>query len=528
MAKRSTPQRSLPGPVHGKHVRCGEVVALKDLSSSTYPAARLFGLGDNLRAAPQYAHLAHQFVAANLDRLAAIGVTSSVHYDGGEVGVVFEASSTVGAVPLRSPLTGRSDVGAIVEPRFEWPGVGRALAATGWRVTPSILGLPMLPRSARNIPLWLLATTVLGRIERLLDVMTRGFEVVEEVLPAPRGSVRWAQYATAHMTRGRPDRIPCRFPSLQQNRQLLGAIHWTLRQQLMSLEGERTAGPVVLRVIEWCQGLLQRVSSAPPHSPGPHELEAWLRLPVVGEPFRSGIEAIEWTVEERGLAGVCELQGLPWAMSMAEFWEAWVESLASRLVRISGGRLRVGRRGETVTPIAWEPASFGSQRSLVPDIIWERAGHTVIFDAKYKRHWSELQGSRWVDLDEVTREHHRDDLLQILAYANLPGTERVTLVLAYPCYPGRHGGSCTPSEERPTQLGYRRRALCDWSLPASRLYPSCWARRPPRCSRPLSASEPVAVRYWARRGSAMVRNSSSRGRRPWRRLKSATSFLASR
>lgn len=46
---------------------------------------------------------------------------------------------------------------------------------------------------------------------------------------------------------------------------------------------------------------------------------------------------------------------------------------------------------------------------------------------------------------------------QILAYANLPGTERVTLVLAYPCYP-----------ETWRQLHAQRRTTYTARIPAAR------------------------------------------------------------
>ena len=50
--------------------------------------------------------------------------------------------------------------------------------------------------------------------------------------------------------------------------------------------------------------------------PGPRELESWLRGSLKTDTFRDGIQAVEWTVDDRGLAGLSDLAGLPWAMSM--------------------------------------------------------------------------------------------------------------------------------------------------------------------------------------------------------------------
>ena len=51
----------------------------------------------------------------------------------------------------------------------------------------------------------------------------------------------------------------------------------------------------------------------------------------------------------------------------------------------------------------------------------------MVVDAKYKRHWEELQEHGWQRQDEDLRERHRTDLLQILAYANLVPTKQVSV-----------------------------------------------------------------------------------------------------
>jgi len=59
---------------------------------------------------------------------------------------------------------------------------------------------------------------------------------------------------------------------------------------------------------------------------------------------------------------------------------------------------------------------------------------TLIVDAKYKRHWEELQNP-WSRVEVELREQHRNDLLQVLAYANLARTSKVIACLVYPCSP---------------------------------------------------------------------------------------------
>jgi 5-methylcytosine-specific restriction endonuclease McrBC regulatory subunit McrC len=128
-----------------------------------------------------------------------------------------------------------------------------------------------------------------------------------------------------------------------------------------------------------------------------------------------------------------DLRGLPWRMSMEEFFESWIETLAHAVARNTGGIVRAGRANQTVAPISWEPPFRGSQRSLRPDVILDNGDHTIILDAKYKSHGEELAEQIWSLTDEELRARHRADLLQVLAYANLSETSRTTVVLAYPC-----------------------------------------------------------------------------------------------
>ncbi len=382
---------------------------------------------------PQIARLCAQFIAANRATLTHIDTEIAQQYDGARVDLVVRTHAKVGAVPLTSPTTGRPDYGLIVKPRFEWHGLGPMLSDMGWRILPAPLPMAMLPRSDRKIPPWVLSTIVLFRLKALLDRLERRFELVDEVRAAPRGSVHWATYATKYVSSAQFLRVPCRFPDLRDDTDLKAAIRFTLEKQLQGLDTQRTAGVFVLRLIEICAGLLERVRDAPPRPPGARQLDAWLRGSLRTDAFRDGLQAIEWTVDERGLAGLSDLAGLPWAMSMEVFFEAWSEAVLAAVAQRVGGRLRTGRKRETLAPLNWEPSYLGSQKFLLPDLVMERGDTTIIVDAKYKEHWEEMQDRHWGNLEDELRERHRADLLQVLAYGNLTTTPRVTVCLAYPC-----------------------------------------------------------------------------------------------
>ena len=95
----------------------------------------------------------------------------------------------------RRPMLAVPDYGLTIQPRFPWVGIGPMLAEMGWRIIPVPLKLPLLRRSERKIPGWVLSSMILNRLRALLDALTRRFEIVSEHLRAPRGSVHWYEYA---------------------------------------------------------------------------------------------------------------------------------------------------------------------------------------------------------------------------------------------------------------------------------------------------------------------------------------------
>lgn len=406
---------------------------LPDYSRVTRSAIEFFGSRNSADPVAQAARLTEQFIKLNSVIFQLLQVDVHRDYDGSDVLLSIESHGAVGAVPLRSPLTARHELGLVVQPRFPWAGIGPMLAEMGWLISPSPLKLPLLKRSERRVPLWVLSLMVLARFKALLDRLDRRFYVITETRSAPKGRIEWTQYATRHVPRGDYLSVPCSFPDLRDDRLLKGAIRFAIEKQLRSLETQCEQGAFIHRLIVLAESLLLRVREVSPRRPASGEILNWLRRPMRTDVLLEGLQAIDWTVDERGLAGISDLEGIPWIMPMEQFFEAWVETVMRAVSRRTGGLLQVGRCRETVSPLAWEPPYVGSQRTLIPDIILETDELSVIVDAKYKRHWEELQECGWRGQDDHLREQHRADLLQVLAYANLVSSKQVVCCLIYPC-----------------------------------------------------------------------------------------------
>jgi hypothetical protein len=376
--------------------------------------------------------LAERFIDSNRRSLEALGLTPIIHTGLSGTKLWLHPGARAGAIPLRSPLTGRVVAGCLVRPRFGWAGIGRLLQQTGWRAAPDILEMPVVPGSATEVPPWVMAGPVLFRLAELVRQMKRGYEFVDETRGQPKGTIRWAAYARRSLAQGTPHRVPCRFPQLGADPHLSRAIRWTVERvhrELSAVAGrDRIAGDLVARALQLLE-LLRHVASERPRE---EQLRTMEMGGLIGEVLRKGLQAIGWVVEERGLGGSDTWDGLAWTLSLERLWEQYVEADYRNEARRTGATVHAGDKGETTFPLKWSSYAGKSMTHLVPDLVIQRADEIQIVDAKYKAHFAELDARGWRDFEAVEREAHRADVHQVLAYAALYDATKVRATLVYP------------------------------------------------------------------------------------------------
>jgi hypothetical protein len=358
-----------------------------------------------------------------------------VDVTGGPDGAVvrIKPGGHTGAVPLRSAQTQAVVGGMVVVPRFQWAGVGRVLQETGWAAAPEFLDMPLVPGSGREIPPWVLAGPVIGRLAELLRSTKRGYRDAMEDLKTPRGRILWAEYTSKKMPAGKWDALPCRFPDLATDPKLRRWVRWGLERVLSDLRSAGGRDPLAMQLARAVTQLLWSITESP-LVPARRELEvaAGRRDVLVSAAVGRGLQALGWLVDERGLGGGRELDGLAWTLPLDRLWELYVASHVARLSRLSGGQLFLGHRGQTIFPLNWTDPSLRTLGHLAPDIVWRRHDELLVFDAKYKAHFAELDEAGWLRMADEIRDSHRADLHQVLAYAALFDAPRVTTALVYP------------------------------------------------------------------------------------------------
>ncbi len=408
------------------------LLTLSDQGAPVTIEPGLFGIGGRDRS--WNAH-AENFISANRPQLAALDVRPELAAETHEIALRLCPGGTVGAIPLRTPDTRKVAGGVVVRPRFGWDGIGPLLQQIGWVASPRVLEMPLVPGSAREVPPWVLAGPVLQRLASLLREIRKGFRMHEEVRQAPRGQILWQRYVTEQMSRGAFHQVPCRFPELGPDALLRAYLRWGLERVHRSLVPYAVIDLIARRLSEQAEGLLNSLKDTSARAPDRRTLDQLMR--GVGLPsavLQRGLQALGWIVDERGLAGAAETNGLAWALPMHELFERWVEHVACIWAREFGGEVLTGRSDETVVPIEWDRGAHGSLRSLVPDLVVRHQDHVYVIDAKYKGHFQEFDDARWLALSKELRNEHRHDLHQVLAYASLFGGAEITAILVYPMF----------------------------------------------------------------------------------------------
>ena len=378
-------------------------------------------------------HFARDLISANSPQLEALAVAPILEPVPDQICVFLRPGGIIGSVPLRSPTTRKIVGGLVVRPRFGWNDIGPLLQEIGWTASPHLLPFPLVPGAAKEVPPWVLAGPILERFRALLAEITPGFQWREEIRQSPRGQVLWDRYRNEQLASGKFHELPCRFPELGPDQLLRGMIRWGIEVVRRSLAGWVAIDPIARRLTESAVELSSKLANAKMVVPSKTQMSTILLtsgLPSFA--FQRGMQALGWLVDERGLAGLAQSDGLAWSLPMHELFERWVEHLVRSWARGIGAEVRSGRTCETLVPIRWTRAGARSLNSLVPDLIVQRGPRTWIIDAKYKSHLEELDEQRWAELGEELRQEHRHDFHQVLAYASVVGGEEVTTVLAYP------------------------------------------------------------------------------------------------
>ena len=279
------------------------------------------------------------------------------------------------------------------------------------------------------LPRWLKAIDTLKAIERALQCCLRGIKAIHEVKDNPVGRVNWNNYSTRNVPYGKWNRFSCTIADysldIDIHRQFKGIVEQIekdLSGHYVPINVKRKALPTLQRI----KKILEKVN---------------LELPDVDKlknsnipPFYRSVyedaktRAVEYVSQSRFSIYSAEFFGLPWAIEMDRLFESWVEFWSYKFSRQMGANFYSDIRGNSKIRFL-SLGRWGGLKDLKPDIIIDKAEHTMVIDVKYKKHLLYLK------LGNFTKdilEEHRKDIHQILAYAASSSNTDKKAVLVYP------------------------------------------------------------------------------------------------
>lgn len=263
--------------------------------------------------------------------------------------------------------------------------------------------------------------------DRLVDEVRRGlprrYLLCEDDLPALRGRMDVVRQFTHHAVR--PDRLACRFDSLESDTPLLQVMKATV-----VFLGRHVRAAETRRRLTELRHLLDEVSDLPPPS------LPWDRVQLdrSNRRWRSLFDLAklflrrDWqATHHREKAG----EGITLLFPMNDLFESYVAVLLRRA--LAGSDIEVTEQGGLRYCLGeWreDKACEGHLFQTRPDILLRRAGEIVtIIDTKWKAISEPFEGKGGVS---------QADVYQLMAYARI--YECSDLMLLYPSAPGGLGG----------------------------------------------------------------------------------------
>jgi hypothetical protein len=403
----------------------GHIWTRSERSSLTIPAGAFILRHPGRGAEPLEIELAESFVRFNQSRLELFDCTAkTVISEQRQVSVRINTGICIGALPLKAPNNGKLELGLCITPKSGWSGLGALLSDTQTLIAPQLPRVGLLPKSDAQTPTWVISAIVLKRLELFVLTLPRAFFSLITRSSQPSGSIVWNQYIQQCLSVGRPDRLIVTQSVFLHSPDILSLLHATANQHIQALSKQGRRFDTLLHRFE----KIRQLSKSSPQSWA--SLDENISL-ARDESALEALDAMRWTRDNAGLGGIQAQKGLAWKLNMEQTFEGWVGTVLTEVGRMHGGRAKIGASRQTLKPIVWHQTTR-TQNSLIPDAELQNQDSTLIVDAKYKDHWNAFHMG-WHSCGASVRENHRNDLLQILAYAATHASPRKICILVYPC-----------------------------------------------------------------------------------------------
>lgn len=359
-----------------------------------------------------------KFIDYNRNNFDFLEVTPIIEGSGKSVSLSFRSDCFIGAIPLRSPDTGKQIGDFVVKPRYtsatdQFSEYVELVNLLNSEMLPEFKhSIPLLSQNNMRPPLYLEAIKFVNLFEKAIKTKWNKFQKIKRIYKYPKSQVDWKKYVEKEFDPEKRLLFPC-------NDNILSKFHsefFELKYVYSIVRGEITSFKTPLNIKYQYREVLTYLDNSLYYFPEKqtNDLKIHLSDPILIKRLKEqGNKILKKNFEET----------TSWRIDFSLLFEKYVQFIFNQIsLEIGATQLNNYkiRRSSHFSP-------FWSLNYLEPDIMLMKNNLDIVIDAKYKSHLFNLKSAT-----EELKEEHRKDIHQLLAYTAFTKNKNKVGILCYP------------------------------------------------------------------------------------------------
>ena len=360
--------------------------------------------------------LLFDFAEINKAQFQFLKITPLIKNIQGNVSILFRSDKYIGAIPLKSPDSGKQIGDFVVRPRYSEAKHANyidLLYLLEGQIEPEFIdSLPLSSSKHIRPPLYFDCMVFIDLFIKLLSTHWQKFISETRKFSYPRAQIIWRKYIEKEWDPLHKLVFPCRINSLSMFHDELAklAFVYKISKETINLAG--TPLRIKSRYEPKIAYLEKLVGGVEPISTDKINIR-------LSDPF-----IVKSTKEQANKILQYQLRtNKAWRVDFSLVFEKYVQYIFKRVAYSSGARTinnpRIPR--EAISPPTW------SLEHLEPDLLFLKKDFIITVDSKYKSNYYNYYSN-----NTLLKEDHRNDLHQILAYCSFEKTANKAGLLCYP------------------------------------------------------------------------------------------------
>lgn len=357
-----------------------------------------------------------KFIKYNSEMFDFLNVYPKLVSENEKTTIVFRSSNFIGAIPLKSSVTGKQIGDLNVIPRYGFKNYDEfsdILTMLSKSINAEIKdSLPLVSGNNFRPPMYIEAVKFIATLEELLKKKWTKFDNIEKISNEPNGEINWNRYIENSYRIENSLKFPIRKNILSEYHNELAMLKYVYTICKKELTSLRT--PIKIRIA------LSKSLSKLDEKLNFHK-SLVTKLMVIKS---SDNQTVKLCKEQANVILKSDLQiSTAWRIDMAEVFEKFVQYIFTQASKELGGKFISNFK----LPSNNRDSPPWALKHLEPDGIFEKDGVSIFIDAKYKSNLI-FKGNT----SDILKDEHRHDLHQILAYSSFSSQSNKLSILCYP------------------------------------------------------------------------------------------------